>query len=112
MTLFASQNKHGAAKHTQSLRPRPYVSVRWLRLRKLALERAGYRCEECHRPGRLEVHHKHPIRDGGEPFPEVSGLLTLCRACHIRAHKPKESAGVQEWREFAAELRYPSSLRV
>ena len=47
------------------------------------------RCESCgqhiNKVGRLEVHHKVSVRDGGSN--ERGNLLGLCRSCHKKAHK-------------------------
>ena len=61
-------------------------SRRWHAARRAALKRDGYRCRNCHRPGRLQVHHVRPLRDGGEPY-LLSNLETYCRDCHINRHK-------------------------
>lgn len=53
---------------------------------KRALERAGYRCEECGSGSDLEVHHLTYERLGCE-LPE--DLRVLCRRCHETAHAPR-----------------------
>ena len=58
-----------------------YNSPRWRAVRKEVLERDGWRCQECGGPGRLEVHHKVRLADGGEHF-DLGNLETLCRSCH------------------------------
>ena len=60
---------------------------RWTALRRQVLERDGYRCRTCGRPGRLEAHHEPPLRDGADPY-DLDGLRTLCRSCHIERHRP------------------------
>ena len=35
-------------------------SRRWQHTRRAAFERDGWRCRECHRPGRLEATTSHP----------------------------------------------------
>lgn len=50
--------------------------------REGALRRAGHRCERCGSIGPLEVHHKHPRRQGGSDEPE--NLEVVCVPCHPR----------------------------
>lgn len=58
----------------------------WAGLRAQALDRDGWRCCECGKAGRLEVHHVKPLKDGGSN--RLSNLRTLCVSCHIAAHRP------------------------
>ena len=59
----------------------PYNNGAWRQVRKQALARAGFKCEECGIDGRLDVDHVVPWRDGGAWF-ELSNLRCLCRSCH------------------------------
>lgn len=55
----------------------------WERQRKLALARAGDRCEGCGRPGRevrLSVHHIMGYAYGGTN--DLANLKVLCETCH------------------------------
>jgi len=62
----------------------------WARIRAAALERDGYRCRLCGRPGRLEVDHIRPVRTfpagqrGERPgqADHPDNLRALCRPCH------------------------------
>ena len=85
----------------------PINRRRWARVRREALDRDDWRCQEliapgaiststqigvnwgftpiCGKAGRLEVHHIKPLEHGGKPF-ELSNLRTLCREHHIRIH--------------------------
>ena len=77
---------------------------RWQHVRRTAFERDGYRCRECHRPGRLEAHHEPPLRAGGDPY-DLKGIQTLCRGCHIERHRPAASrSGRAKWRALVAEM--------
>ena len=58
-------------------------SPHWQRTRKLALKRAGHRCESCKATGPLEVHHLTYVRLRQE-LPE--DLRVLCRDCHADVH--------------------------
>lgn len=65
---------------------RIYGSRRWKRVRRVALDRAGWRCESCGKTGRLEVHHVEPMwMSSAEPF-DPAGLKVLCRPCHFASH--------------------------
>ena len=78
----------------------PINRRRWARVRREALDRDGWRCQEglnpqfkpsCGKAGRLEVHHIKPLEHGGKPF-ELDNLRTLCREHHIRIHGGKPHA--------------------
>jgi 5-methylcytosine-specific restriction endonuclease McrA len=68
------------ARHRAYLR-----SPGWCELRRLALERDGFRCRLCNSRWRLEVHHRR------YPPPwkadQLSNLSTLCRNCHGDFHR-------------------------
>jgi len=65
----------------------------WSEIRQAVLERDGWRCRLCHKPGFLEVHHLKQRKNGGSD--EMVNLVTLCDYCHAmidpgrRAHLPK-----------------------
>ncbi len=87
---------------------------RWGRVRRQALERDGWRCRRCGRPGRLEVDHIRPLRQGGAAY-DLGNLQTLCRGCHIgktRAEnrRPLTPAEIA-WRELVAELADQAASR-
>ena len=67
-------------------------------MRRAALERDNFRCTECAKAGRLEVHHITPLHKGGLPF-ALDNLKTLCRECHleISVFGPR-----LEWRRYIA----------
>ena len=48
----------------------------------------------------MEVHHVIPLSEGGQNGED--NLVSLCRDCHIRAHR--ELRPVNEWDAFVAEL--------
>ena len=77
MTLVLSIAR---ARHRAYLR-----SSEWRELRRLALERDGFRCRLCNSRWRLEVHHRR------YPPPwkadQLSNLSTLCRNCHGDFHR-------------------------
>lgn len=58
-------------------------SKHWKTAAAGARARAGHRCEECGKGGRLDVHHLTYERLGAE---DPADLRALCRGCHDRAH--------------------------
>ena len=60
----------------------PRKGKRWQIVRRLALDRDGWRCVLCSKAGRLEVDHIRRLRDGGEMW-DLHNLQTLCRKCHF-----------------------------
>ena len=74
----------------------------WAQIRRRALERDGRRCRECGKAGRLEVHHALPLERGGNN--DMANLLTLCRDCHLRAHRRPATPAQSEWDRMVAEL--------
>ena len=85
-----------------------YKSKRWERAKKAVKKRDGYRCTNCGRAGRLEVHHKKMAKKNPELFFCLDNLATLCRSCHIELTKEERFAElppeVQAWRAFVQEL--------
>ncbi|WP_394659560.1 HNH endonuclease signature motif containing protein [uncultured Novosphingobium sp.] len=63
----------------------PYNTTAWRKLRALKLAGEPL-CEGCDRLGLLvtasHVDHRKPISDGGDPFPALDALASLCRPCH------------------------------
>ena len=70
-----------------------YKSGKWKRKRRSILKRDKYLCRECKKYGRRRdaqtVHHIKTV----ELFPELafvdSNLISLCNACHNKAHPEK-----------------------
>ncbi len=54
-------------------------SDHWRAARKVAIQRAGYRCQRCGATGRLDAHHLTYQRLGAE---DDQDLEVLCRPCH------------------------------
>ena len=65
---------------------RAYGTVRWKLLRRAVLDRDGWRCTECGRHGRMEVHHVRPTFQVSLMW-DPANLRTLCRDCHFRLHR-------------------------
>ena len=60
-------------------------SDEWNEIRKAALRRANYECEQCGaRNTKLDVHHLTYDRFGGNEEPD--DLEVLCRDCHDKEH--------------------------
>lgn len=63
----------------------------WARVSRLAFEKAGWKCERCHRIRECQGHHKiHRSlwsRDDG-PLDVVENLECLCAQCHESEHRP------------------------
>jgi 5-methylcytosine-specific restriction protein A len=63
----------------------PYNTGRWQRLRAAKLRETPC-CEDCTKRGRTAVantvDHRTAINAGGDPFPPLSGLASLCASCH------------------------------
>lgn len=73
----------------------PYSTAQWQRLRRLKLDQHPL-CERCLAAGRTRpaeaVDHRLAISAGGDPFPELVGLASLCTSCHSR--KTREDEGM------------------
>lgn len=63
----------------------PYSTAAWRKLRLAKLASAPL-CQPCKARGNLTeantVDHIKPIASGGEPFPPLSGLMSMCARCH------------------------------
>lgn len=67
-----------------------------------------YKCEHCgveHTLNKIDLHHKIPIAEGGEPMGEI---VMLCEKCHTEVHgrvyhgdKPKTVIDKDDWVKFA-----------
>ena len=53
-----------------------------------ALMRDGYACVVCKNTKDIGVHHVDESGSSDKPNNEISNLITLCRSCHIKHHKP------------------------
>jgi 5-methylcytosine-specific restriction protein A len=77
----------------------PYTTQRWQRLRKLKLQERPL-CGACLQVGRIEsavvVDHRVRIKGGGDPFPALDQLASLCARCHNTKTRA-EQAGEENW---------------
>lgn len=73
----------------------PYVTSQWKRLRLAKLAHNPL-CWICDARGEVTeantVDHVKAIRKGGDPFPDLDGLMSLCAACHN-----EKTANVDQW---------------
>ena len=80
---------------------------KWARLRRLVLDRSGYRCQTCGRAGRLEVDHVKPLDAGGDLY-DLDNLQSLCRGCHIlktaQENRTPRSARQAAWDRYIASI--------
>lgn len=74
----------------------PYSTARWQRLRKAKLS-INPLCEPCDRRGRNvqagHVDHIVSIASGGDAFPVMEGLMSMCASCHSVKTMAKDRAG-------------------
>ena len=79
---------------------------KWAAARRAALRRSGYRSELSGKAGRLEVHHRVRLEDGGDPY-SLNNLQILTRGEHIELHRKEALDRDPErakWRALVAEL--------
>ena len=60
-------------------------------LRQQVLRRDGWRCQFCGALASLEIHHKQFRSHSGDDSEQ--NLITPCRPCHAKAHKPRNETG-------------------
>ena len=81
---------------------RHHHSQEWTLARSRALNRDGYRCRECGRAGRLEVHHLRSLKDGGNHA--LENLRSYCKTHHLEIHRQPQTASEREWNQLIEEL--------
>ena len=87
------------SEHHAKLNPRLWAAVR-----RKVLARDKWRCTQCGRPGRLEVHHHARLENDGDAY-DLSNLSSMCRSCHIRLHRADHmTEGRRDWWKFVEEL--------
>lgn len=74
----------------------------WGQIRREALDRDGWRCRNCGKAGRLEVHHVLKLRDGGTN--DLANLRSLCVGCHLAEHRKPVPPQAREWAALVEEL--------
>lgn len=87
---------------------------RWESVRRQAIIRARYRCQQCGRAGRLEVDHIKPAFEGGDEW-DFDNLQVLCRACHIaktrRESGTQSEAYISQIEAWEAEIKHDQQPR-
>ena len=76
----------------------------WAKVRRLVLDRDGWRCQTCGKVWRLECDHIIPLEKGGAVY-DLANLQTLCRGCHIAKSRAERMARppsreVKEWQRY------------
>ena len=70
-----------------------YKSRAWKIKREAILRRDGFMCQECKRYGKAReaktVHHIIHLEDDPSLALKSSNLISLCTACHNKAHPEK-----------------------
>lgn len=79
----------------------PYNTATWQRLRAAKLSEQPL-CEACLRREVVEpavaVDHVVAINAGGDPFPPLDGLMSLCEACHNSKTNAKDHPSASGFR--------------
>lgn len=74
----------------------PYNTSAWKKLRAIKIA-SNPLCEACEKRGKFvsskHVDHIKSIKSGGDPFPELSGLMALCHSCHSVKTNARDKAG-------------------
>ena len=72
----------------------------WARFRRMILDRDGWRCCECGKPGRMEVSHIVSVKDHPDLELVETNCRTLCRPCHLAHDRRPISAERLAWRNM------------
>jgi 5-methylcytosine-specific restriction endonuclease McrA len=88
----------------------PYTTQRWQRLRRMKL-RQNPLCEVCLTVQRIEsavsVDHIVAIKAGGDVYPALDALTSLCESCHNRKSRIVEQQGKEMTIKGCDEQGYP-----
>ena len=76
-----------------------WQEVRWC----VHIDRGG-ECEKCESAEDLHVHHKIPVRAGGDN--SMNNLLLLCRSCHEKEHHVYEKSGFDRFKHSIDYFKY------
>ena len=96
--------ERGTIKPDWRARRRLYFTRRWKLLALAVKERAGWRCQKCGKPGKLEAHH---VDKSAERFFDPANVICICVACHQAEHAPKS----RYWKRRRAAFRFAEELR-
>ncbi len=82
-------NRKIRERRTDKEYERLYKTAAWKKFRAAKLRRDPL-CERCYGKGIIRqatiVHHKIPIRDGGELIPHFDDAESICKSCHSKDH--------------------------
>lgn len=67
------------------------LQAKWLRVKRAAFERDGYKCQICGSQKYLCGHHVKERAQYPELAYEISNIVTLCKSCHAKQHPGKEN---------------------
>ena len=85
---------------TPNERSKVYATSRWRAVRAEVLLRDGFMCVRCsprrRSPGKI-VHHRIPLKSGGQAF-DPNNLELLCHDCHEREHVELKRTDLSEAR--------------
>ena len=76
----------------------------WSRFRRYILDRDGWRCAACSRPGRLEVSHIVAVHVDPSRELDPDNVRVLCRACHLKADAKPISPETLAWRALVRDM--------
>ena len=87
--------------NTPNERSKVYATSRWRGVRAEVMLRDGFICVRCYLEGRRSpgkiVHHRIPLKSGGEAF-DPNNLELLCHDCHEREHVELKRTDLSEAR--------------
>ena len=72
----------------------------WPRFRRMILDRDGWRCRDCGKPGKLEVSHIIAVYLRPDLELDPDNCRVRCRGCHLVADRKPESAERRAWCEY------------
>lgn len=83
-----------------------YHSKAWRTLRREALQRDNYLCQECLKKGKITpaktVHHIKPLRTDKKDALSLDNLETVCNACHNELHPERAFSLTKKKRRLAS----------
>lgn len=93
------RNKRKLRKeHYKEMNDKYHDETRFGGNREKALERDGYKCVLCGEVNEVSVHHKDCSGQTDKPNHELDNLITLCKSCHTKQHKPRLNSTPHEIR--------------
>lgn len=65
-----------------------WASIEWI---KAVKKRDGFKCRNCGSDKNLQAHHVKPWSKFPKLRHAIQNGITLCRTCHVAAHKPEKA---------------------